>query len=101
VTTLVASDQRLKGRVIAIEKTGETVTREGETWEKCIFTLEVTRFSKRTPNEVVPDGLKGKKIKLVRHCLYDWHYRSGVEKTLSAEETDHLLQGEPSSTVFW
>jgi hypothetical protein len=98
---LSVSDRRLKGRVIEVDKTGETVTREGETWEKCIFTLEVTRFSKRTPHEVVPDNLKGKKIKLVRHCLYDWHYRLGVEKTLSPEETESLLQGEPSSTVFW
>jgi hypothetical protein len=91
----------LKGRVIAVEKTGETVTREGETWEKCLFTLEVTRFSKRTPDEVVPDSLKGKRIKIVRHCFYNWHYRLGVEKTLSPEETDGLLRGKPSSTIFW
>lgn len=95
------SDRRLKGRVIEVEKTGETITKEGETWEKCIFALEVTRFSKRTPDEVVPDNLKGKKIRLVRHCLYDWHYKLGVEKTLSPEETDSLLRGTPSSTVFW
>jgi hypothetical protein len=98
---LSVSGRRLKARVIEVEKTGETVTREGETWEKCIFALEVTRFSRRTPDEVVPDNLKGKKIKLVRHCLYDWHYRLGVEKTLSPEETDGLLRGKPSSTIFW
>jgi hypothetical protein len=98
---LSVGDRRLKGRVIGIEKTGETITKEGETWEKCIFTLEVTRFSKRTPDEVVPDNLKAKKIKLVRHCLYDWHYKLGIEKTLSREETDSLLRGTPSSTVFW
>jgi hypothetical protein len=91
----------LKGRVIAVEKAGETVRREGETWEKCIFTLEITRFSKRTPEEVVPDHLKDKRIKLVRHCLYDWHYTLGVEKTLSPEETDSLLQGKQTSTIFW
>jgi hypothetical protein len=101
VNPLSVSDRRLKGRVIAIEKTGETVTREGEPWEKCIFTLEVTRFSKRTPSEVVPENLRGKKVKLVRHCLYDWHYGLGVEKTLSPEETESLLRGKPSSTVFW
>jgi len=101
VNPLSVSDRRLKGRVIEVEKTGETITKEGETWEKCIFTLEVTRFSKRTPDEVVPDNLKGKKIRLVRHCLYDWHYKLGVEKTLSPEETDSLLRGTPSSTVFW
>jgi hypothetical protein len=96
-----ASDRRLKGRVIAIEKTGETTTRDGETWEKCIFTLEVTRFSKRTPDEIVPDRLKGKKVKLVRYCIYDWHYRLGVEKTLDAKETDSLLRRKPSSTISW
>jgi len=98
---LKASGRRLKGRVIAIEKTGETIARDAETWEKCVFTLEVTRFSKRTPLEVVPSDLKGKKIKLVRHCLYDWHYTLGIEKTLSPEETEAVLQGKPSSTVFW
>jgi hypothetical protein len=98
---LTAGDRKLKGKVIAIEKTGQTVTRDGETWEKCIFTLEVTRFSKRTPEEVVPAHLRGKMVKLVRHCLYDWHYKLGIEKTLSQEETESLLRGKPSSTVFW
>jgi hypothetical protein len=88
---LGASDRRLKGRVIAIEKTGETAEGRGDLGEVHLYT-EVTRFSKRTPNEVVPDDLKDRKIKLARHCLCDWHYRSGVEKTLSAEETDHLLR---------
>jgi len=101
VNHLSDSDRRLKGRVIEVEKTGETVTSEGETWEECVFTLEVTRFSKRTPSEVVPDHLKGRKIKVVRHCLHDWHYRLGVEKTLSPEETDSLMRSTPSSTVFW
>jgi len=101
MSLLKASDRRLKGRVIAVEKTGETTTRDGETWQKCVFTLEVTRFSKRTPSEVVPSDLKGKKIKLVRYCLYDWHYTLGVEKTLNPEETEAILQGKPSSTVFW
>lgn len=101
MTLLNAAGRRLKGRVIAVEKSGEKMMREGETWEKCIFTLEITRFSKRTPDEIVPHNLKGKRIKLVRHCLYDWHYALGIEKTLSPEETESLLQGRPSSTVFW
>jgi hypothetical protein len=101
VIPVSASDPRLKGRIIAIEKTGETRMRDGETWEKCIFTLEVTRFSKRTPKEVVPNWLKGKKVKLVRYCIYDWHYRLGVEKTLDARETDSLLRKQPSSTISW
>lgn len=101
VRPLDVGDRRLKGRVIAVEKTEETVTREGETWNKCIFTLEITRFSKRTPDATVPNHLKGNKVKLVRHCLYDWHYKLGAEKTLSPEETNSLLQGKPSPSVFW
>ena len=101
VSSLISSGRRLKGRVIAVEKTGKTIMREGETWEKCIFTLEVTRFSKRTPGEIVPHDLRGKRIKLVRHCLYDWHYTLGIEKTLTPEETESLLRGKPSSTIFW
>jgi len=101
VNSLSVGSRRLKGKVIAIEKTGETAIIEGETWEKCVFTLEVTRFSKRTPAEVVPSHLAGGKIKLVRHCLYDWHYRLGVEKTLSPEETESVLRGKPSASVFW
>ena len=66
-----ASDRRLKGRVIAVERTGEAIIRDGEAWQKCIFTLEVTRFSKRTLLEVVPSDLRGKRIKLLRYCLYD------------------------------
>jgi len=48
--------RKLQGRVIDIEKTGESmIDDEGLNWEKCIFTLEITNFSKRTPDEVVPD----------------------------------------------
>lgn len=96
-----AAGRRLKGRVTAVKRTGETIITDGETWQKCIFTLEVTGFSKRTLLEVVPNDLRGKKIKLVRYCLYDWHYTLGIEKTLSPDETECFLHGKPSSTVFW
>jgi len=101
VKSLTIDDRRLKARVVAVQKTGETATIDGEAWEKCIFTLEVTCFSKRTPEEVVPSDLRGRIVKLVRHCLYDWHYKLGVEKTLSPEETESLLQGKQSPTIFW
>jgi len=101
VNSLTPAGRRLKGRVVAIEKIGETVRRDGENWEKCIFTLEITGFSKRTPEEVVPCYLEGAVVKLVRYCLYDWHYRLGIEKTLSPEETESLLQGKQTSTIFW
>lgn len=101
MSCLSSGARRLKGKVLAVEKTGEKMTRETETWEKCIFTLEITRFSKRTPDEIVPDDLKGKIIKLVRYCRYDWHYALGIEKTLSPDETESFLQGKTSSTMFW
>ena len=56
--SLTVDDRRLKARVVAVQKTGETATIDGETWEKSIFTLEVTRFSKRTPEEVVPPHME-------------------------------------------
>jgi len=101
VTHLEDTGRRLKGKVLAIDKTGETTTKDAETWTRCIFTIEITRFSKRTPYETVPEELKGRKIKLVRYCLYDWHYRLGIEKTLSPHETNCVMQGRQSSTVFW
>jgi hypothetical protein len=96
-----ASGRKLKGRVVAVEKTDETVRRDGETWKKCVFTLEVVRFSNRTPEEVVPPYLRGKTVKVIRYCLYNWHYRLGIEKTLSSEETESLLSGKQTSTISW
>jgi len=101
VRSLTLSGRRLKGRVLAVEKTGETAIREGETWDKCIFTVEITRFSKRTPEEVVPLELRGRRVRLVRHCLYNWHYTLGTETTLTPEETETLLQGKQTSSIFW
>jgi len=94
--------RKLQGRVIDIEKTGESKTDdEGLNWEKCIFTLEITNFSKRTPDEVVPDEIEGKKVKLVRYCCFDWHYKLGVRKTLEPDETEAVLAGKPAETVYW
>lgn len=94
--------RKLQGIVVDIERTGEYLTdEEGEKWEKCIFTIELTGFSKRTPNEVLPENLIGKQIKIVRYCLYDWHYKLGVRKTLEPDETEIVLSGKPTNTVFW
>jgi len=101
VSCLGSGTPRLKGRVLSVEKTDERMPRETEAWEKCIFMLEITRFSKRTPDQNVPDSLKDRRIKLARYCLYNWHYAQGIEKTLSPEETESLLQGKASSTMFW
>ena len=95
------SAKKLKGKVLAVDKTGETIRRNDENWEKCIFTLELTRFSSRTPGEQISANLKGKKIKIVRYCLYDWHYKLGIEKTLEPDETKAVLEGRPSATVYW
>jgi hypothetical protein len=94
--------RKLQGVVLDIERTGETITdEEGEKWEKCIFTVELTKFSKRTPNEMIPENLKGKRVKIVRYCCFDWHYKLGVTKTLEPEETEAVLNGKPSETVYW
>jgi hypothetical protein len=94
--------RKLQGITVNVEQTGEyIIDEEGERWEKCIFTVEITGFSKRTPNEVLPESLKGKHVKIVRYCLYDWHYKIGVRKTLEPDETEAVLSGKPTDTVFW
>jgi len=94
--------RKLQGKVVEIERTGEYITdEEGDRWEKCIFTVELTGFSKRTPNEVLPENLKGKRVKLVRYCCFDWHYKLGVRKTLEPDETEAVLRGESTETVYF
>jgi hypothetical protein len=93
--------RKLKGRVLGIERTGEFMEIHGEHWEKCIFLLELTSFSKRTPDETLTHALEGRKIKLVRYCFFDWHYKLGVEKTLEPDETEAVLRGTPQRTVYW
>lgn len=93
---------KLQGKVIKIEKTHKKKTgKNGLTWEECIFTIEITGFSKRTPESKLPTELKGKRIKLVRWCCFDWHYKLGVIKTLEPDETEAVLKGTPIKTVFW
>ncbi len=94
--------ERLQGEVLKIEKTGETRRdEEGNVWEKCVFTIKLTNFSKRTPGRELPKHLEGKVIKLVRWCCFDWHYKVGVKKTLTPEETEAVLKGEKTDTVYW
>lgn len=94
--------RKLQGRVVDIERTGEFITDEaGLRWERCIFTIELTGFSRRTPDEVIPEGIKGKKVKLVRYCCFNWHYKLGVRKTLEPHETEAVLSEKPTETVFW
>ena len=97
-----AKVRKLQGTVLSIEKTGEKKKdEEGDVWEKCIFTVELTGFSKRTPKEVIPPELKGKKVRLVRWCCYDWHYKLGVRKTLEPDETEAVIKGKLIASVYW
>lgn len=96
-----ASLTKLKGKVVAVEKTPEIEDRGGEKWTRCIFTLRLTRFSSNFPTELISQNLKDKEIKLVRYCLYDWHFKLGTEKTLDPEETAAVLEDKPTKTVFW
>jgi hypothetical protein len=93
---------RLQGKVMDIHKGEETrVDKEGNRWRKCIFTIRLTNFSKFTKREVVPEHLKGKEVKIIRYCCFDWHYKLGARKTLDVEETEAVLSGKPTKTVYW
>lgn len=92
----------LRGTVLSVERTGEIkVDDEGLRWERCVFTVKLDGFSKRTPGEKLPEGLLGKEVKLVRWCCFDWHYKAGVKKTLEPDETEAVLKGEKTETVYW
>ncbi|HDI74378.1 MAG: hypothetical protein DRJ52_01220 [Thermoprotei archaeon] len=86
--------RKLQGIVVEIERTGEYRERNGEKWEKCIFTVELIGFSKRTPHEKLPESLKGAKVKIIRWCCYDWHYKISARTTLTPKETERVLKGE-------
>ena len=91
---MTGKTRKLQGKVIDIERIGEFITdEEGNKWEKCIFTVELTNFSKRTSNETVPPEVKGKKVKIARYCCFDWHYKVGVRETLEPDETEAVLLG--------
>jgi len=95
-------DRKLQGKVLGIEKAGEKfVDEEGNEWEKCLFTVELARFSKRTPKEKIGSLIKGKRVKLVRWCCFDWHYKIGTTKTLEPDETEAVVKGTPTKTVYW
>ena len=87
--------RKLKGKVLAVEKTGEIIRIDDENWEKCVFTLELTRLSGNIAREQIPVSLKGRRVKIIRYCLYDWHYMLGVEKTIEAEETKAIFSQFP------
>lgn len=92
--------RRLQGIVREIIKTSEKkIDEERNEWEKCIFIVELTGFSKRTPNEILPEALKGTKVKVVRWCCFDWHYKIGVRITLTPEETEKVLSGTLDLTL--
>jgi hypothetical protein len=93
--------RKLQGKVQDINKTGEFIEKDDEKWEKCIFTVELEKFSKRTPEEIIPEKLKGKRVKLVRYCCFDWHYKIGIMKTLEPDETEAVLNGKTIKTVYW
>lgn len=87
---------KLRGKVVAIEKSGETIRVDDENWEKCIFTLELTGLSEDGTRKQIPASLKGKRVKITRYCFYDWHFMLGIEKTLEPEETARI-KGMPDN----
>ena len=94
--------RKFQGRVLNVEKTIEKrLDREGTEWQKCVFTVELTGFSKRTPEEAMARDLKGERVKVVRWCAFDWHYKTGARVTLRADETESLLSRTPTESVYW
>jgi|UniRef100_A0A7C4BB97 hypothetical protein len=87
--------RKLQSVVVDVVKTDEFREDEmGNRWRKCIFTVKLVGFSKRTPGERMPDELKEAEVKVVRWCCFDWHYRMGVRITLTPEETELVLKGK-------
>ncbi|MBS7645798.1 MAG: hypothetical protein QW569_04650 [Candidatus Bathyarchaeia archaeon] len=96
------SVRKLRGTVLNVERTGESkIDEDGLRWDRCVFTVRIEGFSKRTPDERLPPGLAGKEVKVVRWCCFDWHYKVGVKKTLEPDETEAVLEGKPTPTVYW
>jgi len=94
--------RKLQGIVESIERTSEKIKdEEGLEWEKVIYTVRLTGFSKRTPDEKLPEHLKDMRVKLVRYACFDWHFKIGVRKTLEPDETEAVLSGVKTDTVYW
>ncbi|WP_455365026.1 hypothetical protein [[Eubacterium] cellulosolvens] len=92
-------EPRLQGTVVEISKTGEkTQDEDGLSWERCLFTIALEGYSKRTPDLTLPPELVGKKIKITRYCAYDWHLKLNVTKTLTPPETQLVLNGKTDLT---
>ncbi|MCD6357337.1 MAG: hypothetical protein J7L75_02040 [Thermoproteales archaeon] len=86
--------RRLQGIVVEVAETPELrEDEEGVRWRKCIFTIELRSFAGR-PGGDLPAWLKGARVRVVRWCCLDWHYRTGVRATLTREETEAVLRGE-------
>ena len=93
--------RKLQGKVLEVTKTGEQRKNQDEdVWEKCVFRIKLTHFSKSTHGPL-PPNLEGKEIMLVRWCCFDWHYNLGATKTLEPDETEAVIHGSPTSTVYW
>lgn len=93
---------KLQGKVLDVQKTGEKRRdNEGKVWEKCIFTVELIGFSKKTSDKMIPSKLVGKVVKIVRWCCFNWHYKKGVIKTLEQDETEAIIKGKESGGVYY
>ena len=93
---------RLQCRAVEVDESNDIYEdTDGKVWKKCTFTAEITHFSKRTPSLAVPAAINGKKVKLVRWCSEEWHYRVPVQRTLTRDETEAVLKDRPTTTIIW
>jgi len=85
---------RLRGTILNIERTAEKKKDdEGIVWEKCIFDVKIDGLSKGADNnKALLKKVIGKKVKVVRWCAFDWHYKIGSKITLEPEEVKSFLE---------
>jgi hypothetical protein len=93
--------KKLQGKVLSIKKTGEKkIDEDGNLWEKCVFAVELTGYSKRTPSEDIPPELIRKEVEIIRWCCFGWHYKLGVRKTLAPDETEDVIKGKIAAKEY-
>ena len=81
--------------MVSVVKTGEfREDEEGGRWRKCIFTIELRGFAGRARGGELPAELREARVRVVRWCCLDWHFRMGVRATLTPEETEAVLRGK-------
>ncbi|RLF23273.1 MAG: hypothetical protein DRN15_06745 [Thermoprotei archaeon] len=83
----------IRGVIVHARPLGETmVDDEGNRWELWEFIVELRSYSKRGLGmRELPQGLKGRQVKVYRWCLYDWHHKEGSWIVLDPDEIKNII----------